>query len=54
MEKNINTREKTEIIDYLTEADLGFLSEYCDFNLSAMAQKIKLQTYRPKPKMLYL
>lgn len=29
-------------------------NDYCNFNLKMLAQKIKTQAYRPKPKMLYL
>ena len=29
-------------------------SDYCNFNLQMLARKIKSNTYRPKPKMLYL
>ena len=54
MEKQYGREQKQEIEDYIIDSDLILLSEYCNFNLRKMADKIKLQTYRPKPKMLYL
>ena len=40
------------------ELDLGIentpLSDYYNFNIQALASKIKMQNYKPKPKMLYL
>jgi len=52
MEK-INKKEKS--IQYELEELQDILqSDYCNFNLKILAQKIKSQSYRPKPKMLYL
>ena len=51
-------KQKKEIKKYeyeeLSEIQEFLSSDYCNFNLSMLAQKIKSNVYRPKPKMLYL
>jgi hypothetical protein len=50
-----NEMEKRQIeYDEIEEIKDFLESDYCNFNLSMLAQKIKSNTYRPKPKMLYL
>jgi len=51
MEKSI---KKTETELELNELYDILQTDYCNFNLKMLAQKIKSQSYRPKPKMLYL
>ena len=53
MEKN-DKKLRTDIDVFLKELESDSLADYHNFNLEALAQKIKMQTYRPKPKMLYL
>ena len=51
MEKNT---EKNKINNSnFTEIEAVELSDFRDFELSLLAEKIKLKTYRPKPKMLF-
>ena len=50
MEKIKREENEKEKLDDLYEV---LQSDYCNFNLKMLAQKIKSQTYRPKPK-LYL
>ena len=44
-----NSKDNPKII----EAEKRELSDFCDFELSLLAEKIKLRSYRPKPKMLF-
>ena len=54
MDDNMNNEkdkiQKNESIEINNETSLA---DYHNFNLQALAQKIKMQNYRPKPKMLY-
>jgi hypothetical protein len=49
--KEIN---KTGNESFHIELEEAKLSDYYNFNLQNLAQKIKMQTYRPKSKMFYL
>ncbi len=45
---------KADIDSFLEELDNYPLSDYHNFKLHALAQKIRIENYRPKPRMLYL
>ncbi|MBR5304695.1 MAG: hypothetical protein IKU37_07715 [Candidatus Gastranaerophilales bacterium] len=49
--KEVKSKEYKEI--QIEQNEVTF-SDYYSFNLQNLAQKIKMQTYRPKSKMLYL
>ena len=48
-----NKKEKFKTKQQAEEKNDLPLVDYHSFNLSHLAQKIKMQNYRPKPKMLY-
>lgn len=50
--KNQNIDKKEQLITEIYEQ--AYLSDYCNFNLHALAKKIKLKEYKPRTKMLYL
>lgn len=49
-----NFKKQTNDDDFCFEFAETSLSDYYNFNLRELSQKIKIQSYRPKPKMLYL
>ena len=53
MEKQKKEFRKTENNIFADYKEVS-LSDYYNFNLQNLAQKIKMQDYKPKPKMLYL
>ena len=54
MKNHNENMPKTDINDYLSEMENNVLSDYQNFKLHILAQKIKTASYKPKPKMLYL
>ena len=54
MEKQKKEFKKTDYREYYLGLEEAALSDYYNFNLKNLAQKIKMKDYRPKPKMLYL
>ena len=54
MEKQNREIKKAVYKEYYSEFEEISLSDYCNFKLQKLAQRIKLKDYRPKPKMLYL
>ena len=53
MEKQNREFKKQSYKEFYLELEEVSLSDYYNFNLQNLAQKIKMQDYRPKPKMLY-
>lgn len=51
IDKNFE-KEKLSTLGIQADKELFDIS-YCCFNLKLLAEKIRTQTYRPKPKMLY-
>ena len=54
IEKEKKEFKKINYKEYYFDLEETCFSDYCNFNLQNLAQKIKTQAYRPKPRMLYL
>lgn len=54
MEKRKKDLRKADYKEFYSDFKEITLSDYYNFNLQNLAQKIKMQNYKPKPKMVYL